>query len=133
MSMSVSVTATTWTKRALVDITPNGGSPSNLALEDALMVGLGNGDAGPEALEPPPKRPRLEKDVDARRKSLKERLAKQVLPHVKEAVKDLPADLYKVNDIAVKVSCVCYIGLLFSSRPYKADLGFCFQGCNATG
>lgn len=85
------------------------------------MVGYGNGDAPPAALEPPAKRPRLEDDVDARRKSLKERLAKQVLPHVKQAVQDLPADLYKVNDIAVKVSWCLLYGVLSSGGPYKAD------------
>ena len=94
--------ATTLSKRALVDIAPNGRQP-HLSLGHGFMAGFGSADAGVVGLEPPPKRLRLKDDVSARRQTLKMRLQEQVLPHVSRAVECLPADLYEVDDIAVRV------------------------------
>lgn len=125
--MSASLIETALAKRALVDIAaPNAGTPQHpLALEHAFMVGFGTeegGGGGVASPEPPLKRPRLDSDVDARRRSLKTCLQEQVLPHVIQAVQCLPSDLYKVDDIAVRVSGKLPSGLLRVSKVNMTSL-----------
>ncbi|KAF7535909.1 hypothetical protein G7Z17_g13121 [Cylindrodendrum hubeiense] len=51
--------------------------------------------------EPPPKRRRVDNAV-TRRRSLKECLQEQVLPHVSQVVKSLPPGVYDINKLAVQ-------------------------------
>jgi hypothetical protein len=60
--------------------------------------------------EPPQKRRRVEdghgrKDYGTRRRTLKECLQEQVLPHVIKAVTELPPGVYHAEDITIRV-CV---------------------------